>query len=616
VTAVVVLACGLVVLGVLLVMRAIDARAWRRSLVAYRLNPPAGLKPEMVAAWLGSLSALTHAERMWLLPHPPLVVEIVASPEGIAHYLLLPANLQGTVLASARAHLPGSRLGPVPEYLEHRPAFRVAAEWRLTNQQRALAADRAPTVAASTLASLHPLSRGELVVVQWVLTGAGTPSPVRDAAQQKNQMPWWLESDVPSDADDLRAMRVKQREPLLRAAGRLGIVANSNARAYSLFGRTWGTLRQLNAPGVRFVRRFLPVRWVASKLTGIALPLVSWPVVLNAREAVAVVALPLGDIALPGISSGVARHVPAPSGLSTVGSTLAVSNYPGSSRPLRLARDDRLRHVYAVGPTGVGKSTLLANLALQDIAAGDGLALLDPKGDLVTDVLARVPEHRRDDVVVVDLADTARPVGLNVLQPGSSEHDRELAADHVLAVLRSLWAAYWGPRTDDVLRAVLLTLTHTTAADGSAFTLVEVPELLTNAPFRRSVVAQPTVPASLRGFWAWYENVSEAERVQVIGPSLNKLRSFTTRSSLRLSLGQSNGIDLSAALRQRKILLVSLSRGVIGAEAAYLIGSMLVAGLWQAALSRGNWIGHRFVGGLNCPAAWLRWSGVGRPGVG
>jgi hypothetical protein len=449
--AVITLVVGMAVFGVVLVARAMEARSWARSLVAYRLRPPAGLKPEAVAAWLGSLSALTHAERFWrLLPHPPLVVEIVASSRGIAHYLLMPANLAGAVLASARAHLVGARLEAEPDYLQNRPEFRVAAEWRLTNHRRALSADRATAVAAGILASLQPLGRDELVVVQWILTGAGTPPPVRNSERQDAKPPWWLEGgDIPADADDLRAMRVKQREPLLLATGRLGIVADSAARAYSLFGRTFGTLRQLNAPGVRFVRRLLPVRLVAGRLTRIALPITAWPATVNSREAVGIVALPMGEVALPGVSLGVARQVPAPSGLSPVGSVLAMSNYPGSTQAIRLSREDRTRHVYAVGPTGVGKSTLLANLVIQDMQSGDGLALIDPKGDLVvSDVLTRVPEHRRDDVIVVDLSDTARPIGLNVLRTGNNEHDRELAADHVLAVLRSLWAQYWGPRTD------------------------------------------------------------------------------------------------------------------------------------------------------------------------
>jgi hypothetical protein len=337
---------------------------------------------------------------------------------------------------------------------------------------------------------------------------------------------------------------------------------------------------------VQFVRRLVPERLAAHRLAGLSLPLTIWPVVLNAREAVGVIGLPVGERTLPGLGYQRARQVPPPHGLSASGVTVAVSNYPGLERPLQLGRTDRLRHLYVVGPVGVGKSTLLANLAIQDMAAGDGLALIDPKGDLAADVLERVPAHRQSDVIVADLAELSRPIGLNVLAGGGDEHGRELAADFVLSVLRSLWAQFWGPRTDDVLRASLLTLTHTHALDGSAFTLVEVPELLTNLPFRRFVTDQPTVPGSLRQFWAWFENVSEAERVVIVGPVLNKLRQFTTRTALRLSLGQARGVDLAAVIRQRRILLVTLARGVIGAEAAYLLGSLLVAGLWQATLAR------------------------------
>lgn len=589
VTLLVILLGGLTLFGLTLLMRSIQAKEWAQSLVAFRLGAPSGLKPEAVSAWLGSLSALTHASGWWLLPHPPLVVEIVASRHGIAHYVLMPRNLRSAVLASVRAHLPGARLEAASDYLKQRPKCRMAAEWRLTSRQRSLAVDRAPATAVGVLASLQPLQGDEQVIAQWILTGPGTPQPVhKPDADREASVPWWLESDSPSDADDLRSMRVKQREQLLNAVGRLGVVADSKARAYELYGPTWGMLRMLNAPGVQFVRRHLPERMVSDRLAKLTLPVTAWPVVLNAREAVGVVALPLGDAPLPGVCLGVARQVPPPNGLSRHGSVLAISNYPGSTKHIRISREDRLRHLYVVGPTGVGKSTLMANIAIQDMQAGDGLALIDPKGDLVTDVLARVPAERQNDVIVIDLADTARPIGLNLLHAGKSEHNRELAADHVLAVLKSLWSQYWGPRTDDVLRSVLLTLTHSTAPDGSAFTLVEVPELLTNAPFRRMVVDQPTVPTSVRAFWAWFESLSEAEAVQVIGPSLNKLRSFTTRTSLRLTLGQSSGLDIAAAVRNRKILLVNLNRGLIGSEAAFLCGSLLVSGIWQAALSRAS----------------------------
>jgi hypothetical protein len=212
--------------------------------------------------------------------------------------------------------------------------------------------------------------------------------------------------------------------------------------------------------------------------------------------------------------------------------------------------------------------------------------VLDPKGDLVSDVLDRIPEQRHGDVLVIDPSQTDFPVGLNLLDLGQGEHARELAVDHLTGVMANLWRSSWGPRTSDVIRNCLLTLTHTTAADGSGFTLVELPELLLNTAFRGFVTAQPTVPDSVRSFWMAYEQLSDGERAQVIGPSLNKLRSFTTRTALRLMLGQSHGVRLSDVFTKRRVILVNLAKGSLGPETTALVGSLIMAGLWQATLAR------------------------------
>lgn len=241
-----------------------------------------------------------------------------------------------------------------------------------------------------------------------------------------------------------------------------------------------------------------------------------------------------------------------------------------------------------LGPTGVGKSTLLANLIVQDMQAGRAVLVLDPKGDLVTDVLARVPQSRLDDVVVIDPSTTDYPVGLNVLDVGPDEDARELTVDYLVHLMASLWSSSWGPRTSDVLRMGLLTLVSARSKTGLPYTLIELPELFTNPAFRRMVTAQRTVPATVRSFWLAYEAMSDGERAQVIGPSLNKLRSFTTRTSLRLMLGQSRGIRLNDIFTRRRIVLVSLAKGRLGTDTAGLLGSLVVSGFWRATLGRIN----------------------------
>jgi hypothetical protein len=231
--------------------------------------------------------------------------------------------------------------------------------------------------------------------------------------------------------------------------------------------------------------------------------------------------------------------------------------------------------------SGAGKSTLLLNMAAQDMAAGRGLVVIDPKGDLINDLQQQVPASRTTDVVVLDPLD-AEPVGLNPLRtPGRSA---EAAADGVLAVFRALYADAWGPRTNDILHACLLTLTR--HADAS---LVMVPLLLSNDGFRRSLTSGVSRedPWGLGTFWAWYEATSDAERAAAVAPLMNKLRSVLLRPGLRAVLGQTKPrFMISDVFTGRRILLVNLAKGLLGPEASALLGSLVIAQLWQAMLAR------------------------------
>ena len=586
--ALVLLASGLIVFGLVLFARFMEAKDWRASLLAYRLSLPTGLKADDVAAWLANVAAGSHAPRFGLTQPPPVALEVIATSAGITHALYVPKSMDGAVLSGLRAALPGVRLEEAPELLRDRHSWQVAAEGRMTGIARPMVMDRAERAAAGVIAALQPLHVGEAVCIQWIFRGAGTPRPVRAMSQSEvTSLLDLLDTDRPLDGDALRAARLKQREPLLLAVMRVGIVVPDRAWRFALFGRIWGSLRALNAPGAMVVRRALPSFIVASRLGGLRVPLTAWPVLANVRELSGLMGLPLGELALPGLRRAVARQLPPAVNMPTTGSVLALSTYPGlTARPLALKTSDRLRHSWILAPTGAGKSTLLATLITQDVTAGRGVVVLDPKGDLVGDVLDRIADKRHGDVLVIDPSRSDCPVGLNPLDLGHGEHTRELAVDHLTAVMANLWRSSWGPRTSDVIRNCLLTLTHTTAVDGSPFTLVELPELLLNTAFRRFVTAQPTVPDSVRSFWLAYEQFSDGERAQVIGPSLNKLRSFTTRTALRLMLGQSHGARLSDVFTQRRVILVNLAKGSLGPETTALVGSLVMAGLWQATLAR------------------------------
>jgi hypothetical protein len=338
----------------------------------------------------------------------------------------------------------------------------------------------------------------------------------------------------------------------------------------------------MNTPRARMVRRWwVPRVAVVGRLHARVMPRGRWPIVATATELAGLIGFAAGAMTLPGVAGGVSRTLPTPPSMPSRGLVIARSNYPGTSSDVTLSTTDRLRHVWVAGPTGTGKSTLLGNMILHDIERGHGAVVVDASGALVSRILDRIPDNRAADVIVMDPATTDHIVGLNPLQAG----DGEQAASFVYHVLHSIYAKSWGPRTADIMRAGLLTLTHTTAANGEAFTLTEMPELLTNSAFRRTVTRQALSP-HVGSFWRWYESMSEPARLNAVGPVLNKLRSFTLSTPLRLMLGQSEGIDMADVLAGNKILLVPLKKAFLGAENATLIGSLITSSVWQAALGR------------------------------
>jgi len=259
---------------------------------------------------------------------------------------------------------------------------------------------------------------------------------------------------------------------------------------------------------------------------------------------------------------------------------LGRATFPGRERPVTLSSSDALRHLHVVGPTGVGKSTLLLNLIVQDMAAGRAVVVIEPKGDLIADVLKRIPASRRDDVVLIDPTDEAAVIGINPLS--SQGRSSELVADQLLGVFHNLYASSWGPRTSDILYGSLLSLART-----PGMSLAALPLLLGDPAFRRRLVGGLDEPLVLQPFWTSFENWSEAERIVATAPVMNKVRPLLVRPSLRAVLAQSAPrFDLRQVFTERRILLVNLARGLMGPEAAALLGSIVVAQLWQKALER------------------------------
>lgn len=481
---------------------------------------------------------------------------------------LVEAFLPGAaVSASTREVGPDGRAWSLSVNTKHRP-MKPDDSLRWSRQLHALLAD------PSNDGFVH-----QIVIDKW-LSPRYVPNGLRNLPAES-----WAQAfgrvlagpaDRPLDAESRKALADKQSSVGAVTTVRLlqPGVDHSQSRKRSL--GYLALLRSLESPGLRIGLHRDDWRLARSGRRG------SRPVPLNLNELATITGWPQGASDYPGLDRAGSQILSAASATKT-GRIIGRSLHPASSdQDVALSTQDGLRHLHVLGPSGVGKSTLLLNLALQDISAGRGCVVLDPKGDLVDDVLARVPSQHHGRLVVLDQARSDHIAGLNPLQAGAAQ--RELAVDGIVHVFRSLNVDSWGPRTQDILHSSLLTLVGSKHA-----TLCAVPRLLTDPTFRRNVRSSghSNGRGPLQAFWSWYEDLSDNERAAVIAPVMNKLRPFLLRSSLRGMLGQVEPkFDLRQVFTQKKVVLVPLRKGLIGAESANLLGSLLVSRLWQLAQER------------------------------
>jgi hypothetical protein len=567
----------LALVGVITAGQLIAVRNSRASTVAYSLRFPRGLDAAEVEAFLSGLSGLLLPWwRRWLTT-PVVILEVHATRAGITHSLTIHSRWASVVENLMQGSIPALRY----ERIDALPVnVRYAVEYRITDHARSLRVDAGPN-STKLLASLQPIYGDTEVVVQWLLTPHPPVGPVKVVTNAKSESPWQSLTSFAQDSEAASAKRIKYDRPLLLGATRIGVVGDDIDLCRSLIRSVEVAWHESRAPGVHLQRRTLPAFYVARRMRSHLAPLTAWPMTLNVGELAGLIGWPVDTVAVPGLVLGAARVLPASPLISRTGTVIGDSNFPGDLRPLALDTEARLRHLHVLGPTGTGKSTLLVNMALQDIGLGRGVVVLDPKRDLIEAILQRYPDDRRDDLVILDPADSERPVGLNPLQSLDDDH-AEVVVENLVGLFKSLYRNSWGPRLDDILRAALLTLA---GVPGS--TLCEVALILRDPSYRRRIVGRLDDPVGLESFWGWYEGLSDEMRQTAISPVLNKLSAFTMRPRVRSIIGQSRPrLSLRDVFTKRRVILVSLATGLLGEEAASLLGALVVSELWHATLAR------------------------------
>lgn len=259
----------------------------------------------------------------------------------------------------------------------------------------------------------------------------------------------------------------------------------------------------------------------------------------------------------------------------------AVTNYRDIRKRFGIKEKNRRGHMYIIGKTGTGKSTLIENMVVSDIEAGNGLALIDPHGDLAEDILHFVPKRRIDDVIYFNPADMEYPIAFNPLEKVSADY-HHLIASGLISVFKKVWSEFWGPRLEHILRHSILTLLEYPQS-----TILDIPRLLTDKEFRKHVLESVT-QQQVREFWLYeFEKYSAWLRSQAVSPILNKVGQFLTSIPLRNIVGQNKStFRLRKVMDEGKILIVNLAKGQIGEDNCSLLGAMIVTKIQLGALSR------------------------------
>lgn len=453
-----------------------------------------------------------------------------------------------------------------------RPEVDIAARLHETGRGLTLAPEKVTAVIRSLYGTLTGLTGTEHVVIQLLLGHRIAPG-----SWQRVEAPNWLELLLTSPP------KARASRPTSSRSGedhgfsltlRIGATGSPPGRLRQLITSIGGVLRGLETSSSTLgLENEQPVRLSEPQLPW------RWPLHLRVNETTALTGWPIGEPPLPMFGSIHPRLLTPKHDLEPSERVIGELTASGRNDPLAIPIADAAFHTHLMGPTGSGKSTVMLSLIEADMKAGRGVFLIDPKGDLATDVLARIPASRQNDVVVIDPT-SSNPIGFNPLD--AANRDPSVTADTLLATFESLFKENWGIRTADVLSAAFLTLARMEGAN-----LLWLHPLLTNPAFRKRLLNEQRDPLGTDAFWRQYDAKKPDAQAVEIAPVLNKVRQLILRPGLRAVLGQTRPrFDIGDLFSKQRIVIVNLNSGLLGSDAAKLLGTLLLGQLWSRLLAR------------------------------
>lgn len=569
------------------------------------------LTPEQMEGFLGGLATtatgsffekITGLFRAQTTPTHPISLEMAVYDQVVHFYIVVHQEMQAYVESQLAAAYPKALITPTKDYLSAWQANGTAM-----GQLALIAPSYFPLQTWRSFEATDPLSQ-----VLGVMSKAGPHDRmlaqivIKPTASSWANAGWRLVQKgvaMPDGTTKTHPLEKVIKEKLalsgFRVAIRLLSACESGERAKLLLNQLAGSYTVFANPDGNSFKLQSPWSWQHRSLTSAIVnrTLESAPKqVLVTSEIASMFHLPGSVLAqIPNLSWSKELIVEPPQDLPiALGMAdeekqqinfIGRTQFKNAISTFGIKREDRRRHIYIIGKTGTGKTTLIANMAIADMRNGEGVGIIDPHGDLCDIILDYIPSHRLNDVVYLDPSDIDHTFYLNALELKQTDlTHKNLVTSGIVSIFNKLYAFSWGPRLEYILRNAVATLVETPGT-----TLVQLPDLLSNDVFRAKIVEKLTDPV-LKNFWLYEFNKADPRtRSEWISPILNKVGQFVSSPIIRTIIGNPHStVDLERIMNEGKIVILNLAQGKIGEDNATLLGAMFITKMQLYAMNRAH----------------------------
>lgn len=540
-----------------------------------------------------------------LSPQPSISFEIVGLPGSIRFFVHTPKNLQDLIEKQINGVYPDAEIKIIEDKDFGQKQYLVGNEYNIFSENGKVAfaslklksldyqpikvfKDLPVDPLSSITSILAKMIEGEGAAIQimvspaddqWKKAGRAHITKVKKAEANPET------AKYSADPKELEAIENKISKPGFNVVVRMVVSSSTIESAKAHLSNIKSAFSQFNginsftgnkhifkgAFANDFIYRYMPMRGQTS--------------VLTSEELATIFHFPNKAITTPHILWITSKRAPAPMQTPDSGLYLGKSTYRGLAKPVYMSLDDRRRHMYIIGKTGTGKSEFLKAMIMQDIKNGEGLAVIDPHGDLIEDMLPLIPPSRAEDVILFDPSDTKRPMGLNMLE-AQTEEQKHYVVSSIIGLMYKLFdpnkTGIIGPRFEHAIRNAMLTVMY---EEGSTF--VEVVRVLTDANFVQELLPKVLDPIVRRYWTDQIAQTSDFHKSEVLDYIVSKFGRFVTNKMIRNIIGQSfSSFNFRKVMDEGKILLINLSKGKIGEENSNFLGLVIVPKILVAAMSR------------------------------